>query len=168
MSVDTVATWLNQYQVLVISFIMPIGSAIIAWLVSIYSIKKTLQSEKERRIHESVIAISGFRQRWINDLRDALAEFQSFGVHPLTDAALERDFYRLGTKIELLMNPMDEDYEELQGIMYGLLSASSGDTIAKYKLNPDFVEVSQRILKREWERLKNELRDPASFAGSTK
>lgn len=98
--------------------------------------------------------IANYRQAWINTLRDEMAEFQSYGVLPDSDPTRERDFYRLGTKIELLMNPGDPDYEELQNYMYNFLLVSDGGVIDKYSKNAEFVELCQKILKREWDRLK--------------
>ena len=61
------------------------------------------------------------------------------------------------------MNPGDKDYKLLQNCLYGFLQASEGDVTEKYKQNPEYINVCQRILKREWERLKEELNDPSKF-----
>ena len=92
-----------------------------------------------------------------------MAEFQSYGVTPGMDPASEKEFYALGTKIELLMNPNDQDYKSLHGHLYGFLGSSKGSTEDKYRNNAPYIETCQRILKREWERLKNELNDPSRF-----
>jgi hypothetical protein len=98
-----------------------------------------------------------FRQAWINTLRDTLSEFQSLGVTPGLNPLLMSDFYKLGTKIELLMNPKDVDYAELDGLLYSFLSKATAPIEEKFSINPNFVEVSQRILKREWDRLNADL-----------
>jgi hypothetical protein len=103
--------------------------------------------------------LSDFRQAWINGLRDCLAELQSIGMTPDQEAKRNQRFYELGTKIELMMNNKDEDYEPLQKIMYRLLSATNQEE--KYGCNAEFVEVCQRILKREWKVLKVALRAAA-------
>ena len=92
-----------------------------------------------------------------------MSEFQSYGVTPECIPADEREFYALGTKIELLMNPGDEDYNSLHDALYGFLESSEGETIDKYANNPEYIAICQRILKREWERLKTELHDPSKF-----
>jgi len=90
-----------------------------------------------------------------NNLREAMASFQSYGVTPDLDHTGHREFYEHGTKIELLMNPKDPDYDELQGCLYSFLNAN---TLAeKFSANPQYVAVCQRILKREWEVLKREI-----------
>ena len=54
------------------------------------------------------------------------------------------------------MNPDDIDYRELQSCMYNFLEAE--DDEGQYAANPEFVAVCQRILKREWEVTKREIR----------
>ena len=86
-----------------------------------------------------------------------MSDFQSDGILPSNDPTKDREFYRLGTKIELLMNPNDPDYPKLSNLMYHFLLASDGGAIVKYSNNAEFVDVCQKILKREWERLKTDL-----------
>lgn len=57
------------------------------------------------------------------------------------------------------MNPNDEDYNHLSDVMYNHLANSTGDIEQKFSNNAEFVEVSQRILKREWDRIKKNLKD---------
>ena len=79
---------------------------------------------------------------------------------PNLDQMQQREFYEHGTRIELLMNPQDQDYATLQALMYRLLIAES--MTDKYSVNAEYVEVCQRILKREWEVAKGEtLGEPA-------
>ena len=166
MALVELSDWLDANSLLVFSLVMPATSCVVAMAASWFSVRRTLRSEEERRAHEAAIQISHFRQQWINELRDCLSTLQSIGVHPRLTPADQQDFYRLGTKIELMMNPLDEDYDALQDLMYQFLSVESGDVSEKDAINPEFVEVSQRILKREWERLKNELRAPNRLVGS--
>ncbi len=92
-----------------------------------------------------------------------MSEFQSIGVTPDLNPGRLREFYALGTKIELLMNPADQDYNTLQNCLYEFLKSSEGSTYDKYSINPRYLEVCQRILKREWDRLKEELNEPSKF-----
>jgi hypothetical protein len=162
-SVESITVWLTANQLLVLSVLIPAISALVAALASWIATRRTLLSEKQRQAHEAVTQISVFRRNWINEFRETLAEFQSVAMDPSSTPATEREFYRLGTKIELLMNPEDADYERLQTLMYHFLDVEEGDIEAKYSANPEFVEISQRILKREWERPKDEIRDPNKF-----
>lgn len=162
MSIEQISAWVNSHQLLVISVAVPIFSALVATAASWYATRKTLKANKHRMNFEGVMKIAEFRQAWINNLRDEMAEFQSYGVHPESNPAQERIFYKLGTKIELLMNPNDPDYPELQQQMYAFLSVSDGDTVDKYSQNPKFIELCQRILKREWDRLKRDIQSASN------
>ncbi len=88
-----------------------------------------------------------------------MSKFQSYGVTPNLDHSSEREFYEAGTRIELLMNPKDVDFAELQSCLYTFLSAS--ETKDKYSVNAGYVAVCQRILKREWDTLKREIKEAA-------
>lgn len=88
-----------------------------------------------------------------------MSKFQSYGVTPNLNHSSEREFYEAGTRIELLMNPKDVDFAELQGCLYAFLSAA--ETTDKYSANSGYVAVCQRILKREWDTLKREIKEAA-------
>ena len=114
---------------------------------------------KKRRSIDSVLKISEFRHQWINDLRDTMAEFQSYGVLPNGDPTKKREFYRLGTKIELLMNRDDEEYEPLHDMLEAFYDKASASDTEKFDVDEKYVAICQRILKREWDRLKFKLGD---------
>lgn len=159
--IELISEWINNHQLLVISVLIPLLSAIFAAISSWYATRKALKTEHHKMRFDGVLKIAEFRQEWINTLRDEMAEFQSYGILPGSDPGKERDFYRLGTKIELLMNPHDPDYLELQEHMYNFLSVADGDTIIKYRQNAGFVALCQKILKREWDRLKSDIENGA-------
>ena len=154
--------WLTNNPGLLVLFV-PLMSGFVGWLTAYYTSLRVKRSERERIQFERLMKISEFRQLWINSLRDCMSEFQSYGVTPgLTPASL-REFYALGTKIELLMNPADQDYNALKNCLYQFLESSEGSTYDKYGSNSQYVAVCQHILKREWDRLKEELNDPLKF-----
>lgn len=164
MSIDAISGWLDANSLLAFSVMTPALSALVGWVSSWLSVKRALRSEKERREHEAVAQISEFRQRWINDLRDRIADFGGLtSVHGSSDA-MTREAIALVFKIELLMNPKDEDFSALRAALkYRLDAQGRGGT---ENLNPEYdnlLEISQRILKREWNRLKDELRTPKKF-----
>lgn len=162
-SFEEITAWLTSNQLLVFSLLVPTASAIVAFLSAWYSTRRALRTEQSKLDFQGTLRISEFRQNWINELRDSISDFQSHGVLPDNDPTKDREFYRLGTKIELLMNPNDPDYGKLQDLMYGFLIAADGDTVSKYRNNAALVEVSQRILKREWERLKADLQSKTTL-----
>lgn len=103
------------------------------------------QGRQTRSAH--ALKIADMEKDRIDRLRDAMADFQSYGVTPGLDQSVERAFYALGTKIELLMNPDDSDYAELQRCLYDFLPAKTEGQ--KYSANAAYINVCQRILKRE-------------------
>lgn len=138
---------------LVIPLISGIGAIVAAIITSMCMIKNA----NKKRSFDSVLKIAEFRQRWINDLRNAMAEFQSYGALPENDPTKIRDFYLLGTKIELLMNPNDEDYEALHETLEAFYDAGTRTENEKFSVDEKYVKICQRILKREWERLKKDV-----------
>ena len=123
---------------------------LITALIGIFALRIT----KDKNHSDLAVKLSEYRVAWIHKLRDTMSEFQSYAMTPGIDHSSERKFYELGTKIELLMNPQDDDYKKLSECQYRMLTAQT--TIEKYRTNPEYVEVCQRILKREWEKVKSE------------
>lgn len=145
-TVSTVPTW---------TLAIPIVAALIAFLgVGLTLILSWKNANRQLRSNHT-LKIAEMRQEWINSLREAMSKFQSYGVTPSLSHTTEREFYEWGTRIELLMNPKDPDYVELHNCLYGFLAAEN--SIEKYSANPKFIDICQRILKREWETLKKEV-----------
>ncbi|WP_144428187.1 hypothetical protein [Azospirillum thiophilum] len=132
--------------------------AVIAFFATKYNADTSRKNALIQARLNQHIKISDFRQNWINDLRNAMAGFQSYGTTPGLDHMQAREFYEFGTKIELLMNPNDEDYNNLTELLYRYLAAR--EIHEKFNVNAEFIEICQRILKREWERTKIELMKP--------
>ena len=126
----------------------------------------------------SATAISGNRHKWIEALRDALAELISLLATALvikskwkskweegrgpanSDPALLQKFEHIvlaQAKVQLLINPHDEDHERLgQAIDIAtrhLRSEDSPDSETEAEIRT-IVERAQAILKREWQRVK--------------
>lgn len=140
-----------------VASILPLLGAVIGAAVALIGAWLS-KSNTEKQLHVNAeLKVADYRQAWINSLRDAMAEFQSYGVNPATAHENEREFYAKGTKIELLMNPSDHDYEELRRCMSNFLSAEG--KIQKYSCNQPYIDVCQRILKREWEKVKFDVRN---------
>ena len=110
--------FLNTHQWVVTAVIVPILGALIGVLSAWITSRRLKKNEDKRRPFEGMLKIAEFRQQWINKLRSSMSEFQSYGILPNLDPTKEREFYKLGTEIELLMNPNDEDYRALQDSLY--------------------------------------------------
>ena len=141
--------------------VFPIVVALIALFGVILGLK--VQSSNFARQIESAssIKIAEMRQVWINNVRDAMAVFQSYGATPNLNHELKREFYEAGTRIELMMNPNDPDFERLQKCMYAYIGVET--TEEKDSVNQAYVSDCQSILKREWEVLKGELKGRRNF-----
>lgn len=141
------------------SSLVPVVSGITAVIAAIITSFCMTKSAKKRRSFDSILKISEFRQKWINDLRNTMAEFQSYAIMPNEDPTEKREFYKLGTKIELLMNRDDEDYKSLHDVLEEFFEKASATRDEKFEVDEKYVEICQRILKREWKRLKDGLEE---------
>lgn len=134
------------------------AAALLAVAAAMWSTITAFRIHRQTISMQATLKISDFRQVWINDLRNAMAEFQSYGVTPELSQERERKFYELGTRIELLMNPADEKYQALQTSLYRFLNANT--PADKFSANPEFIAICQKILKTEWEILKRDIKKP--------
>lgn len=122
-----------------------------------------------RQIEASVLSKN--RQEWINTLRDELVELivalrglQTVMILPQEHRSanelkgLIEKITRREIKITLLINPKETDHAELiQLISDGLLLAASASDHPKERIievERKIATLSQRILKREWQRVK--------------
>jgi hypothetical protein len=85
-----------------------------------------------------------------------MAKFQAMAVTPEIDFQRETKCYQLMARIELSLNPDDVDYAELSGTLYRYIEGT--DVEQRLANDLPYVAVCQRILKREWDVLKNEIR----------
>lgn len=112
--------------------------------------------------------ITKSRQEWINTLRDELAEFLSIlhNIDIKLDAEkrnpVDKDLRHLlskselkAAKIKLLINPNEEDHQELVKLVEDATSNLGEDDDYLLKMNNKIISKSQDILKREWNRVKS-------------
>jgi hypothetical protein len=123
--------------------------------------------------------ISSNRQKWIETLRDTLAELIALvraalvvksnwkdkwdhGRGPLNaDAAMLEKFERIAlaqSKIELLTNPIDADHQQLHDAIETAISRLRAEESLEEETEHDIRAITalgQAILKREWQRVKN-------------
>lgn len=128
------------------------------------------------RLQFKASVISANRQEWINTLRDCIAEFQvkakivtvetklasqdstSFASDPISfDQAVEKMRVLLN-KVALLINPYETDHADLLKLMKKVedlcINEDSIDDEKHNSLQKEITTVAQKILKREWERVK--------------
>jgi hypothetical protein len=153
---DTLWTWLIP---LIVSAIA-LGGVIATIIVQSVNFKRQLEASHKIKQAELLLAhqlkLAEMRQAWINRLRDALALFHSYAVTPNLDQREKREFYETGTQIQLYMNPSDPNYDALDDLLNGCLCG-------RPDIDQPYVELSQRILKREWDRLMDDLAKSAAL-----
>ena len=123
---------------------------------------------------ESTIAISKkniispIRQNWINELRKILAELTSTCALFWTEEdERKREEYHLKVRtligqLELYINPKEDEHKELLKNVVRMESSMFGndepDHISSFwTVHRATIEQSQKVLKIEWERVKNEI-----------
>jgi len=152
-----------SFEPAVVSAVTALVAVIVGPLVSIYVAKNQIDAS----------VVSANRQTWINRLRDELATLVGI-VHHLpsahanesisTDAAIAEygKFVEKFQVIKLLINPKEEDHQELIRLIDSA-NKKIIESINKKQANASEFEVAgqrivaqaQVVLKREWERVKS-------------
>lgn len=110
--------------------------------------------------------LSANRQAWINTLRDEIAHYLS-DLHTLQfekslghemdqkncSLALKNAYSRRN-KIQLLINPKEEDHQQLVSMVYEALPCTSKTFEELNEVEARVIAIAQEILKREWIRVK--------------
>lgn len=165
MSLIELSAWLEANQLFTFSMLIPGVSALVAMISSRFAVRRALDSERAQRQFSATTQIAGFRQEWINSLRSEIAEHQALcfaSMPPLNqDSCLSKDrTYRLAelsNRILLRVNRSDPEYDTLsKALAIDRLRISQNEVPAQ-----DTTQIAQSILKREWERLKSDLKSDA-------
>ncbi len=154
---------MENISIAVISSITALCAVLIGPLVALWA----------ANIQTRVAVLSNNRQTWINNLRDAISEFSStVRMLGLTEdpsvrfKMVERIAY-LEAKIKLFLNASEDDHKKLIELVVDARTATikrldqakdseqATSFLDKMKSSLDeLTDVSQRVLKREWERVK--------------
>lgn len=148
---DASQLWVSTHTDLLALVGIPLLTLLVTWKTNLAAEKRaTEQRNIERKLAQELKLVE-FRQAWINDLRSAFSQLHgTITEKPVNVSKIAE----LTSRITLLMNPNDEDHQELQDVLTALLvdrKVSATPPLAKSKI------IGQRILKREWERLKSDL-----------
>lgn len=111
--------------------------------------------------------ISPIRQAWINELRMIIAELTSKAAHYWASGYEDRedaDYYRiteLEHQLKLYLNPRESDHLELLDKVHKMTdeigASNTKMDIVFWEAHNAVIEISQQILKREWERVKKDI-----------
>lgn len=136
----------------------PIASAFIAAVVAFAVTSFTIRSRTKERYLAKELKLSEYRQVWINNLRDAIAEFgaKTSGLKSWDERG--EDIVGLTFKIEMMMNPEDPDYAALRkALKYRADAVGKNGAVHLDEAHDNLMEVGQRVLKREWKRVRSDL-----------
>lgn len=135
-------------------------AVVVSPIVAIYVAK--------RQIRASVVSAN--RQKWIDQLRDCLAELitalrflnlrrdGSVALEPHEWLERYQRAFLLSSKVALLLNPQENDHMALHAALKeagSLLLSNNDDRQQIVAVTQRILEQSQAILKREWERVKS-------------
>lgn len=99
-----------------------------------------------------------FRQAWIDELRNAMVEFQRLAVEKKPAEGSEA--FGNALAILLRMNPRDPNYDALLDKIAQLMKDKEELSRETWlETHADFVSLCQKILKTEWDVLKRDLND---------
>jgi hypothetical protein len=161
-SFDEFNNWLVDHQLLVTLVVTPIVAAVVGAAATWYSGRRNLLAARTERMHQAAVEIARYRQAWIDSLRDDLSEYAGIiamtyiGAPPVERA--ER-IAMLAMRIRMRMNRDDPDYQRLTEVLSRDLERFLLGKRDEQEEGEALVPVSQLILKREWERLKADLRE---------
>lgn len=158
----------------IIAALAVIVSAIITIKVTksqINSARELLKEEVSNQAESALLqvranVISSNRQDWINSLRNEVSAFvadsviassmlsqkvgDSVGALELMKAILLRI-----QKVRLLLNPSESEHNELVLAMQDVFTNLRNDKYDITSSNNKIIEISQGVLKKEWERVKS-------------
>jgi len=110
--------------------------------------------------------IAPMRQAWINNLRDQISEISSSALHYYQTGYEDREdkeykrLTELEGKISLMLNFKEEDHKRLHDLIREMLNAlgkgKDGDN-AFVAVHPEVMALAREILKKEWNRVKDEI-----------
>lgn len=105
--------------------------------------------------------IAPMRQAWINKLRELLAEFTSSAEHYYVagyEDRTDKEYQRvtlLQAQIRLMLNPNEEDHQDLERLMQRMVTEIEKEKSDEFPvLLIEVIDLSRKILKREWDRVK--------------
>jgi hypothetical protein len=104
--------------------------------------------------------VAEFRQKWIDNVIDTLCEHHSIVMARRPEEAPSADDLRAlsasRTKLEILLNPEEADTVALLAKMDDILSSTTAEV--RDKGAAEMLGIARRLLKREWVRIKGELK----------
>jgi hypothetical protein len=157
--------WILEHQAFVVALGVPILTAFVAAVVSWLTNRSNIKAQERARALQRATKIAEFREAWMNELREDFARLSSIHVAAMRkDANVKvEELIEVGTRILIRMNREDPDFPAVERLMaraldyFGRSSDELKELDEKYASDERLVRIAQRILKREWDRVKLEL-----------
>lgn len=153
----------NQYLP-VLSLLVAVLAVFVGPLIS-WAIAKRQIDLSFKMTNKQIVA--PMRQAWINSLRDLMAEFLAKSVHYWAagyDNRTDKEYLRmeeLQSKLHLMINPKEEDHnrlkEQVKIVVNYISSGNVRDDAVLQKAHKQAEELTQTILKKEWDRVRTEM-----------
>lgn len=150
---EAIDTWLQNHLTLVASVAVPLLAVALTGWISYLTTKANTKAQDQQRELNHQLKLADFRQAWINDMREDFAIYidQSWRSKSNENVQAKTEKRMAQARIMMRMNPCDPDYQIMLDSLRRPFSKPEEDSEA-------LVVVGQRILKREWERLKDDLK----------
>ncbi|MGB7590297.1 MAG: hypothetical protein WCD04_04905 [Terriglobia bacterium] len=145
---------------LVVAMLAVFVGPIVAWLVVRRQVASSLAVANKQ-------IVAPMRQAWINSLRDLLAKLTSNAMHYHIAGFEQRtdEEYRRVTllehKVAMMLNPLEDDHRRLEDLIQHMVSAVGRGREAEAdfpNLHRAVMDLSRQIFKREWNRVRDEIR----------
>ena len=120
------------------------------------------RAANERRTERKLAAelkLVEFRQQWIENLRADFSEFLSMASMADEEFKDWEALTAAAIKIQLAMNPKDKAYPEIIRLVNLVIAQMVADTDKQSKSAEKLALLMQATLKREWDRLKVDLKN---------
>ena len=149
---NEIDTWLASHLTLVASVGVPLLTVVLTGWISYLTTKANTSAQDRQRELSHQLKLADFRQSWINDMREDFAIYTARTWNEDLNKGVEaqKELVMAQARILMRMNPSDPDYETMSDSLRNPVAKPEAGTKALF-------EVGQRILKREWDRLKSDL-----------
>jgi hypothetical protein len=151
---DCAENWITNHLNLVTAIGVPILIVMITAWISLMTARANNKAADRQRDLTHQLKLADFRQAWINDMRN---DFAIYTVHTWDEslnegAEAKKERVAAQARILMRMNENDPDYEALLASLLDPVARPEEDHRALF-------EIGRRVLKREWERLKDDIAD---------
>ena len=151
--------WLNGHLQLVTIVGIPILTLCVTSFVNRSAEKRSAQERRIERNLAKEMKLADFRQKWIDALRNDMAEFIAMTLEDAEKRAHEHYINQnmIFARINLRLNPNDPNYNSLLKCLGNLVEAKDKSDDETKDLASRATILCQEMLKIEWDRLKSDL-----------